>query len=326
MALTVRREEPAALQESWANLLARLPEPVPFLHPTWQRIWLEEFQDGRELLLTSVRDGDDLVGVAPLLRDGDCISFVGHYSICDYMDVVVAPERARDAFGALFESLAGEAWSQLDLRGLRDGSPTLAELPALAEAAGHACERQEEAVAPRVETAGDWDAYLASLSKRNRHELRRKLRRIQAAGELELRTYTNVDDVEEHLPVLLRFMVDSRADKANFMSEQMGRFFHRMARALAEEGLVRLYELELDAKPVASVLCFDQGGQLYLYNSGYDPDYAGLGVGIGSKALCLRDALEVGRHCVDFLRGAEPYKYDLGGQDQQVYRLTITRG
>jgi len=325
MALTVRREDIASLREPWGELLSRHPDPVPFLHPTWHRVWIEEFLDGRELLLLSVRDGDELVGVAPLLRDGDCISFAGHHSICDYMDFIVAPDRARDVLSATLDVLANESWTQLDLRGLRDGSPALAELPALAAAAGLAFERQEEAVAPRVEPANDWDEYLASLSKRNRHELRRKLRRIQAAGELELRTYTNADDVEAHLPVLLRFMVDSRSDKANFLSEQMGRFFHRMARALADEGLVRLYELELDAKPVASVLCFDYGGQLYLYNSGYDPDYAGLGVGIGSKALCLRDALEAGRHCVDFLRGSEPYKYDLGGRDQQIYRCLVTR-
>jgi len=119
--------------------------------------------------------------------------------------------------------------------------------------------------------------------------------------------------------------VESRSDKAAFMSEQMGRFFHRMAPALAEEGLVRLYELELDTKPVASVLCFDQGGQLFLYNSGYDPAYAGLAVGLLSKALCLRDAIELGRRCVDLLRGHEPYKYDLGGKDRTVYRCVIER-
>jgi CelD/BcsL family acetyltransferase involved in cellulose biosynthesis len=109
------------------------------------------------------------------------------------------------------------------------------------------------------------------------------------------------------------------------MSEQMGRFFHRMAPALADEGLVRLYELELDSKPVASVLCFDQGGQLYLYNSGYDPAFAERSVGIVSKAYCLSDAIEARRHCVDFLRGHEPYKYDLGGQDQQIYTATVRR-
>jgi len=327
MSTHVRREELSSLAAEWAALLERCSEPVPFLHPAWQRVWLDEFQDGREQLLLSARDDDgSLVGVAPLLRTDGTLSFVGHYSICDYMDFIVAPGRANEFFPALLEALGPEQWSEIELRGLRQGSQTLEALPAAAQAAGLAFSREDEAVAPHVTLAPTWDGYVAALSKKDRHELRRKMRRLQAAGELELHTYTSPADVEAHLPLLLRMMIESRSDKANFMSEQMGRFFHRMAPALAAEGLIRLYELELDTKPVASVLCFDQGGQLYLYNSGYDPDFAERSVGIVSKAFCLSDAIECGRHCVDFLRGHEPYKYDLGGRDQQIYKATVRRG
>jgi CelD/BcsL family acetyltransferase involved in cellulose biosynthesis len=120
-------------------------------------------------------------------------------------------------------------------------------------------------------------------------------------------------------------MVESRGDKASFMSEQIGRFFHRMAPALASDGLLRLYELELNGSPIAAVLCFDQGRRLFFYNSGYDPAYAQFAVGLGSKAMCLQDAIESGHTCVDFLRGHEPYKYDLGGKDRQIYRALIRR-
>ena len=267
-----------------------------------------------------------LLGVAPLLREDGRLSLVGHYSICDYMDFVLEPDCSDQVVGALFDAILEEDWSELELRGLREGSLTLAELPALAEAAGLAVEREEEAVAPRVELPASWDEYLASLSKKDRHELRRKLRRLADVGEPELRAYTSPQDVESRLPQLLRFMVESRTDKAAFMSEQMGRFFHRMVPAMAEEGLIRLYELELSGRPVASILCFDQGGQLFLYNSGYDPQYASQSVGLLSKALCLRDAIDSGYRCFDMLRGHEPYKYHLGGQDQTIYRCVIRRG
>ena len=324
MAYVVRREDVAGLHSEWTELLSQQPEPVAFLHPTWQQVWLEEFQDGRELLLFSVRDEGKLVGVAPLLRTDDRLSLVGHQSICDYMDFVIA-NQSEDCYRAVFDALLQESWSELDLRGLRDGSATLTLLPQLAQAAGLAVEQETESTAPRVSLPGSWDEYLALLSKKDRHELRRKLRRLQAAGELELRIYTDPDDVETHLPVLLRFMVESRTDKADFLSEQMGLFFHKATQALAQHGLVRLYELELDATPVASVLCFDQGGQLYMYNSGYDPEYAAMSAGVVSKAFCLQDAIESGRHCVDMLRGDESYKYKLGGEDQAIYRCVITR-
>jgi CelD/BcsL family acetyltransferase involved in cellulose biosynthesis len=299
---------------------------VPFLHPTWQRVWLEEFAGERELQLYAVRDGEELLGVAPLMRSGDGgLMFSGDHKICDYMDIVVAPERAGDVLDALLSALAGETWDELALWGLREGSPVRAGLASAVDRAGLAVTQQEEAVAPQIELAATWDEFVAALSKKDRHELRRKVRKLEAAGELELRCYTSAEETEGRVPLLLRMMVESRTDKAAFMSEQMARFFHRMVPELAREGLIRLYELELEGRPIASVLCFDQAGQLYLYNSGYEPEYASLSAGLVSKALCLREAIECGRHCVDTLRGAEPYKYDLGAKDRTVYTCTVRR-
>ncbi len=325
MTLDIRQEDLDSLAPEWAALLERTREPVPFLHPTWHRVWLDEFQDGRELLLLAVRDGSALVGVAPLLRAEGRLSLVGHYSICDYMDFTVAPEHAADVFDALLAVLRGESWAEIELRGLRDDSVTVAELLPRAQAAGFAVECEDEAVAPHVVLPESWEAYQASLNKKDRHELRRKLRRLGELGELQMTAYTRPEDLEEHLPVLIRLMVESRGDKAAFMSEQIGRFFHRMASALARDGLVRLYELELNGSAIASVLCFDQRRRLFLYNSGYDPQFAQFAVGLGSKAMCLQDAIESGHSCVDFLRGHEPYKYDLGGKDRQIYKATIRR-
>jgi CelD/BcsL family acetyltransferase involved in cellulose biosynthesis len=325
MTLEVRRETLEGLAPEWEALLTRSKEPVPFQHPTWQRVWLDEFHNDREAMILSAREGNALIGVAPLMRDGEQLILIGHYSICDYMDFVVEPGRSGEALGSFIEMLDGEGWQEIELRGIRECSETLAVLPEVCAAMGLVFEREEESVAPRLDVPATWEEYIASLPKKDRHELRRKQRRLQAAGRLELQTFTRPEEVAEHLPQLLRFMVDSRSDKASFLTEQMGRFFHQMALAMAQEGLVRLYELELDGKAVASVLCFDQGGQLYLYNSGYDPDYASLAVGLISKALCMQDAIESGKHCVDFMRGREPYKYDLGGSDLTVYRCTVKR-
>ena len=325
MTLTVTREELDALEPEWEELVLRLPEPVPFVHPAWQRVWLTEFANGREPYIYAVRDEGALVGVAPLLREDDRLTLVGHYSICDYMDVVVPPERTQAFLSALLGELANDSWTELELRGLRGDSPTLAELPAAAEAAGLTVEREKEAVAPRIELAESWEAFVASLSKKDRHELRRKLRRLEEAGEVEFRAYTTPEEVTIRLPTLLRFMVESRPDKAAFMTEQMGRFFHVMVEALSQKGLLRLFELELDRKTVASILCFDLGGQLMLYNSGYDPEYGQLGVGFASKALCIRDAIATGHRYVDMLRGHEPYKYRLGGEDRTIYRCVVRR-
>jgi CelD/BcsL family acetyltransferase involved in cellulose biosynthesis len=86
-----------------------------------------------------------------------------------------------------------------------------------------------------------------------------------------------------------------------------------------------LFMLRINNRPAAAVLCFVAGSYLYLYNSGYDPEFSSLSVGLVSKALCLRWAIENGFGGLDFLRGDESYKYDLGAQDQRVYRLRLRR-
>jgi CelD/BcsL family acetyltransferase involved in cellulose biosynthesis len=105
----------------------------------------------------------------------------------------------------------------------------------------------------------------------------------------------------------------------------MQAFFREMTTTMASEGMLRFYLLTFDGVAVASVLNFDLGGQLYMYNSGYDPEYSHYAVGLMSKALLLKDAIENGRTCVDFLRGDENYKYDLGGKDQKVYRVILKK-
>jgi len=88
---------------------------------------------------------------------------------------------------------------------------------------------------------------------------------------------------------------------------------------------LQMYFLLLDGKRVATVLCFLCQGQLMLYNSGYDPDFRALSVGIASKVFCMREAIESGLEAVNFLRGDEEYKFQLGAKASPVTRLVLTR-
>jgi CelD/BcsL family acetyltransferase involved in cellulose biosynthesis len=121
-----------------------------------------------------------------------------------------------------------------------------------------------------------------------------------------------------------RMFVESRQDKAAFLTGPREAFFRQMAASLAEAGLLRLGILELDGKPVAQIICFDYNNCIYLYNSGYEPQYVSLSVGLLSKVLAIKDSIERGKQKFDFLKGAEPYKYRLGGQEVPLYRCLIT--
>jgi CelD/BcsL family acetyltransferase involved in cellulose biosynthesis len=325
MSYIVARQELADLREEWLLLLNGGRAAKVFQHPVWQQIWLEEFGGDRQPLLLSVRDGARLLAVVPLLREGTRLSLIGDHNICDYMDFVMAPGEEKESLSALLDALQGEDWTELELRGLAAGSPTLALLPSLARDRALEVCVEREAVCPQLDLPSTWDDYLAQLGKKNRHELKRKIRRLYSTavsvGLFALRTPA---EVGEGMDTFLQLMT-LKSDKAQFMTPQMERFFRRAAVALAEEGLVALYMLEMDGRRVASALCFEDENEVLLYNSGYDPELSYLSIGLISKALVLRSAIEEGRRHLDFLRGNEPYKYDLGGRDVEVHRCLIRR-
>jgi CelD/BcsL family acetyltransferase involved in cellulose biosynthesis len=107
------------------------------------------------------------------------------------------------------------------------------------------------------------------------------------------------------------------------MTAQMESFFRSLADTMAKAGLLRLGILELDTLPTAMVMCFDYNDCVYLYNSGYNPSYSALSVGLLSKVLCIKDSIQRGRKRFDFLKGGELYKYHLGGKEIPLYSCHI---
>ncbi len=325
MSLTVTREELSALEPEWRGLLTECARAYPFLSPTWSRTWWDVFGDGREQMVLGIRYADGLVGVLPLMREDGRLTFAGNTKICDYMDIVVGDSSHAEAWAAVLRSLSEEPWDEVTLWAVREDSPTYAALPAVCRAMGLAFAAEVEDVCPQLSLPSDWEEYLAGLGKKDRHELRRKLRKLPQGGAVEVEVLQSPDEMEAALDDFVRMHKESRADKAAFMTEQMERFFRRIVVALAGEGVAEMTFLKLDGVRAACLLCFKSGDEYLLYNSGYDPAYAGFSVGLLSKALALQRAIERGYKRFDFLRGHEHYKYDLGAKDVNVYRCAIRR-
>jgi CelD/BcsL family acetyltransferase involved in cellulose biosynthesis len=326
LTLTVASEPFEQLQQDWTALADRLPRPLPFHRPAWHHTWWSHFGDGREPLYLAVREDGTLAAVVPLMRDGDTIALAGDPQICDYTDLPVTAADPASLLPGVLDALEAMPWQTLHLWGLPEDAPALAITRTWAELRGHEVEVDFEAVCPRIAPLSDWDAYLASLSKKDRHELKRKMRRFEeSGGDVCTRILTTPAEVDAALDTFFHLHRVSRHDKAQFMTPAMEAFFRDMAVRLAADGLVRLYLIEVNAQPAAALLAFRSGDELLLYNSGYDPAFSQASVGIVSKAMALQSAIADGVRAFDFLRGAEPYKYDLGGTDRIVRQLWVRR-
>ena len=313
------------IREEWENVLSVSPGNSLFLTPQWQEVWWDTFGNGREMAGFYLRDHEGVTAIASLARCGDTLSFVGNTDTFDYNDFMVRPGYEQVFFQSLLARFEEQSFSTLKLRSLRETSPTLAYLPDLARQQGYLVKVEEEDVSSGVDLPQTWEGYLAGLSKKDRHELRRKIRRLDSVPNWRWYSLTEPDQVAARVEDFIGLMRQSNQDKDQYMTPDRKLFFQRMSQRMAGMGMLRLFFLEIDDQPVATSLCFDYDSSRLLYNSGYDPAYGYYSVGLLLNALCLREAIEQGKEYFDFLRGPEPYKGHLGGKKSILYQMVVTR-
>jgi CelD/BcsL family acetyltransferase involved in cellulose biosynthesis len=312
-------------REGWEALLTSCPANTIFLTPWWQRVWWDCFGDSAELMVLTLSEDGEPLGIAPMMRMDGEISFLGDTDLFDYHDFLVTAGRELAFYTLLVDYLSTMDWHSLELTSLRQDSPTLVHIPALAETRGYSVEISKEDVAPLMALPSTWDEYVAALSKKARHELRRKLRKLEAAGPFRQVVPEDPESIREGMTDFFRLLRASSPEKAEFMTGPRERFFTSIAAELGARGQFRLAFLEVEGARAASCINLVYADACLLYNSGYDPGYSELSVGILNKALAVKDAIETGKRSFDFLRGAERYKYSLGAQDSVVYRMTVRR-
>ena len=325
MSYHVKVEDFEGIQHQWESILPFCSTNTIFVTPRWQKIWWRHFGEGSELHILSVRDGDEVVGVAPLmLRDG-VVSFVGDDDLFDYNDFLVIRGKEAGFYNVLGDYLAELDWQTLELTSLPEGSPTLRYLPLICAEKDIPAELADQEMTPVARLDSSWDDYLARLGKKSRHELRRKLRRLEGANNARQYVCDSRESLEGCMQDFFRLLTASNAEKKRFLTPDREMFLIDVAMELTPVGQLKLYFLEVGGVRVASCICLDYAESYMLYNSGYDPDYSSLSVGLLNKAFCIKEAIEEGRHSFNFLKGTERYKYDLGGRNRPVYSITARR-
>jgi CelD/BcsL family acetyltransferase involved in cellulose biosynthesis len=311
---------PLEIAPAWAAVASHRSPASIFLTPEW--IGVARAHDRREQITLAA--GQPSRAIAALARDADgTIHFAGG-ELTDEQDVVAAPEDAQAAAIAVARWIASERAPRVVLEYVPEDSGTLDALATEFGSAGYAVRCERLVTSPRIALAASYDAYVQSLGKKERHELRRKLRRFEAAPNAGFRWTSD----GERSAVLDRFFALhrlSKGEKAAFMTSETESFFRDIADALASRGWLRLGVVHAYDEDAAVLFAFAYGDTLALYNAAYDPALASLSLGIASHAYAVRDAIAQGFKVYDLLRGDEPYKYDLGAQDRWLVRLEATR-
>ncbi len=291
---------------------------------------------------TQLRHGEP-PALTPVPPRAKAVYFGASYH-ADYATLLGAPAdlpAAATALVAAFETAhAGdldathpEPWDAIDLRRLRAGDPAVEALATAFGAreieAGWTLNLEREDVCPvvTIEPGADLEACLATLSRKERHEIRRKIRRAEAHGPVELvESNDPLAELDAFIDLHQRRWGEDGLFPENRGGEQSRHFVRRLFELFPSSlGSIHLTFLEIGGRRVASAVHFETADRLLFYNAGIDPDARALSPGVCLTERMLRRAIERGLTRLDFLRGDESYKYDWGAIDEPIQRLLVRR-
>ena len=250
---------------------------------------------------------------------------IGSIEISDYLDLIVREADLSQFLSGLIDFLASsitEAWSAIDWYNLPDTSPTLSAIKADSEQRGWNYHEEIYQPTPRIALNGSFDDYLANIDKKQRHEIRRKMRRAAESGRVHFRIVDKGSDIEPELESFFDLMVQD-PNKALFLKDVMRDQMHNSIRTAHEYGYLWLGFLEIDGTKAAATLCFDYRNKLWGYNSGVSRDFMDLSPGWVIMGHTIQWCCEHGRYEFDFMRGDEEYKYRMGGVNKYVMRARV---
>ncbi|HPS32652.1 MAG TPA: GNAT family N-acetyltransferase [Anaerolineaceae bacterium] len=323
-----------ALAPEWDLLFSRSHVQVPFLRFGYLRAWWQSLggaewpPEKSALRIITARERGELVGIAPLFLSSKpewppALRLIGSVEVSDYLDLLSPPKRLADFLTGLLAFLQGDPELRgypLELLNLREDSTTLQMLPAAAESSGYTYTEERLQPSPYISLAESWEAYLAGVNKKQRHEIRRKVRNAENRHQTDWYSVQDASRLEEEVDDFLAMMrQDPR--KAAFLNPAMREHLQATARFAFGQGQLHLAFLTFEGHKAAAYFSFIEGGKLWVYNSAWEPAYAPCSPGWVLLARVIEWAIAHGLREVDMMRGDEDYKYKFGAVNRYVTKV-----
>ncbi|HUI87802.1 MAG TPA: GNAT family N-acetyltransferase [Anaerolineales bacterium] len=334
MDFTLHNDFSSISEDEWNTLAEQGMSDVPFLRYEYLSQWWQSLGGGEwkqaDLVLISAGENGRLIGLAPLFKaehDGrPALLLIGSIEISDYLDLIVRPADLPRFLTGLMDYLAqSPAYRGLpfDWYNLPDDSPTRAALQAESGRRGLTYHEEIYRPTPRIALNGSFEEYLSRVEKKQRHEIRRKLRHAAEDGRA-VRFYIVEDEstLDAEIESFFHLMIQE-PNKAMFLKDVMRLHMKSALHSAFEHGYLWLAFLTVDGVKAAAALNFDYKNKLWGYNSGVSREFMELSPGWVLLGHELQWACEHGRREFDFMRGDEEYKYRFGAVNQFVMRVRV---
>jgi len=309
---------------------------VPFREPAWLLTWWRHYGPRaagdlgrRELFVVAVETDPqtsehgrrELVGLAPLFVEhrplgGKVVRFLGSGEVCsDHLTILARTENAAEVAVEVGRFLSAEhrgaKWDRIELNGAHGDDLMIAALLTEMQRHGTSIQRRRGTGPWQLALPDGYEAYLATLSKSHRKQLRRLAKNVLDTDRAKWHTVRTPADLEVAWPIFIDLHQRRRrslGDDGSFKSERFTMFHAEATRRMLALGRLRMHWLELDGKPAAAEYHLVGDGIVYAYQAGLDPERIGQEPGRLAGIAIIRQAIRDGYATYDLLRGDEPYK------------------
>ena len=325
------------VRDEWDGFVEESGSDVYFT-VDWLQAWWAHYGEDRAFEGLLARDGDGIVAALPFCVEsiwaGPVPVRLGRFAGADSTIPVFSPAIARGyeepvlraALGLLLNEAGCDAVSLAALSG---------ESPC-ADAAERVAREDDlrllrsDSTAPHTvfRFAGSFDEYLGGLSKSQRSDHRRYLRKLKARYEITYRTVSGADAI----PYFDRFLElhaahwGARGKLGHFGDWPDGEEFNRdLISRMAASGRARFYEIRGDGELLAIEYGFVLGDRCYWRLPARDPDpeLDKLRLGRLSLAEMFRVLIDEGVTMVEGGPGHYEYKLRLGATEHVLRRVLI---
>ena len=323
-------------EEEWSALLQANSSASAFSLRAFHQAWWSAHGGGAEDVSIAVRSASsgELLGYLPLMRRPDGVIYSGATLHIDYATVLLAPHTGAQSQESdpVADALATALLAlnlPINMMRIRPADAAhvriVAAIQRAATIASRAATYAIEEPAPYIDLQGirTLDEHLERLDKKQRHEIRRKVRRGEAAGV----QISASEDVLADLPEFVRLHRARWGERGLFTETPKGaeeEAFLRELFATAPSGTISMLLARSDEfGTFAAGLFLRDAGAIRYWNAGGDAAARALSPGVLLFVHGLQMAINEGRGQLDFLRGNEPYKYECGAVDAQVMKCEV---
>lgn len=309
-------EEFKSLREPWEHLTNQREIKTVFLTWEWLFAWWKVHCEGRELWLVTAWQGNELVGIAPLMLSTEK-KYRLHYRLLqslgapniDESDFLTSNDDPA-VLGALCDYFLQNKkyWDAIKLHEFRSNRASTNIIKDIFSKNKLINDVQINDHY-HIPISGPWDVYLKTLSKNMRQNLERRLRRTKEMGQLTLEHYKGQNVNWEHFEAIFRIN-KSGAFPEKYESETERLFHHELFETMRSKGLIEIVFVSLDGEQIAFEYGFNVEGRFEDWRTGYNKDFSKQAIGKILLYLLLQDLFKDGYSDFDFLRGEYEHKHD----------------